>query len=626
VGDGNIVRQMLILPFSSATAESDPSEHYLTRQLPILVRNAFETRLPGAVIAAPFATKVGDRRVWVVQARSWGDDSALAFGSQRGFDFVVCGHLEPTDDAGVRILSLHALDTESQSTAVRTVVRGDTLGLGRLAIEALAPLLALGAQEAGELFDPGTRSARAYECYMQGLDVLLTLRSSDMALDDAAGALDPFVRALETDPDFADALTAGMSCALQATEPEGKSLSFERIVAALARWVDCYPGDSRIYAVWAELLIHRRLLTEALGVLERSHVRLSPVPRELVRRAGDVLVDLARHGEALEIYRRCEEMQHDKLVRERMATLCVMLQRADEARVHLERCLVDEPDRTDLLTKLALMELRAGDERAMWAHFARVFRTPMGPSEADLVKLNSVLVQRPAADELRDALRSWFPPASFARSSRIVLARALRLAGARTESNLCLKSIAADGLAPELRSSLARERLNFAYPDFDREFGELAKTVTEGRADVDRQLLERAAAAEPDFWPARFVAALADARGGRIEAAVDRFAEVIELQPKNDIVWYTRGLYLLKLERFVEAVEHFQRAVALNAADGDYHIHLALAQAHLRLPEEARASLARAVALRPDHPDNARLTRDIERALRRFAHGAHEEL
>lgn len=606
--------KILILPFSLKDAEKEADVQFLTRQLPVLVRNAFERFVPGVVVAAPFATTVDGKRAWVVQSRSWSDDTALSFAAEKGYAYVAMGDLASGSTRGIRSLRFRLLDAIHAVSVVDKDFTGDVLALGRAVAAALAPYAGVDAAE-GAVFEPGTTAAIAYEHYMRGLDVLLTLRSPQMELKEPERALEPFVAAVEADPAFGDALTAGLSCALQVMEPEGKEIPLEAAVNAVWGWIARFPGDPRIHAVGAELLIWKQRLPEALAVLAHGLKNVQPPPRELLRRSGDVLVDLKRNAEALEVYRQCETMQHDRLVLERMATLATMLEKFDEAAVFLETLVETQKDRPDLLARLGMVLVKLERVDDGWKRLAQAFDTTVGPGEAELSKMTAVLAQHRPSEAFKNALRSWHPPTNFSADNRVSLARALRLSGARMEAKLCLDSIERRSLTPEVRSTLARETLNLRRPDFDQAFAVVAKAVMAGEIDDRMKLLDEAVLQEPDFWPARFLLGLGRAKSGDLQKASEDLGVVLAMQPKNDIVWYTRGLYLLRLGRPGEAVEHFERAIGLNAKEGDYHIHLALTHAQMRHGEKARATLARAIELRPNHPENSKWVDEIEKAL-----------
>lgn len=607
--------KILLLPLASLGADESREDHYLTRQMPILVRNAYERKFPGKVVAVPLATTVDGRRKWIVNTQAWQDDAAIAFAAERHYAAVCFGTVERTQTPGVYAIFWRALDVETRLCHFDKKWTGDVLTLGRAMIQALANVIEMNENDAAALFQPDTKNAAAYAAYQRGLDTLLCLRSDDMTLERPEEALRPFEEAVRLDPAFNDALTAGMSCALQSMEPSGRDLDIDRIIGALESWIAVYPADPRIHAVLAEILIHKKRLADAANVLARGLSSCNPAPRDLIRRAGDVMVDLGRHAEALEFYERAEAMAHDRLVVERMATICVMLQKEERARTHLARAIEDEPERTDLLARLALLDMRAGDDENMWKNVAAIFRTHAGPSETDFTKVHSILAQRKAPASVKDAIRSWHPPETFSAPSRVLLVRALRMAGALLEARLGAERLKRAPLAPEIRSSLARERLNMSITDFDDRFAETAKVIMSDATECDRELLDRSVEEEPDFWPARFLRGLLSAKTGDLPTAIGEFQTVIDQQPKNDIVWYTRGLYLLKLGRHEEATAHFERAISINAKDGDYHLHLAVSQAHMKLAAEARASLARALALRPNHPENTKIAAEVERAL-----------
>jgi tetratricopeptide (TPR) repeat protein len=246
---------------------------------------------------------------------------------------------------------------------------------------------------------------------------------------------------------------------------------------------------------------------------------------------------------------------------------------------------------------------------------AEMFRESGAPRAADLVKLNTLLGREKAAETFVARVRAWYPPEDFGSRRRVLFARTLRLLGARLEAGLCLKSVTRPELDEEHRGLLSRERLNLLQADFDDRFAVLAQRIVNEGAAEGADLLDFAIEEEPSFWPARFLKGLVLSHRGLYEDSIAELELVLQLQPKNDVVWYTRGLQLVRLGRDAEAVRCFESAIELNSKETDYHSNLALTQARLKNAEAARAALERVRALRPDHPENERLESSIDETL-----------
>ena len=56
---------------------------------------------------------------------------------------------------------------------------------------------------------------------------------------------------------------------------------------------------------------------------------------------------------------------------------------------------------------------------------------------------------------------------------------------------------------------------------------------------------------------------------GNLSKAISLCKEAIELEPKNDIVWYALGQYLADADRKKESLKAFQKCCELNPNDED---------------------------------------------------------
>lgn len=600
--------RVLILPLALSDAESADDHGFMSRQVPVAVRNAVEMRLNGRVVAAPLATEMDGRRMWVVHRRMWGVDRAARFGAARNYTHVVCGELD-TSDCGWA-LDVKVTSVEDGAIVAQLHKEGDVFQLVRGILGAIGPVIDLDPSAAMSLFEAPTDEASVYERYMHGLDVLLSLRSPGMQLDEPGTYLAPFTEAIEADPEFSEALTAGLSLALQSLEKAGRDLPPDVTLDVLRAWNERYPGDARIYAVRGEILIRSGRLAEALAVLDEGIAKNDEPHVDLVRRAGDVLTDMGRHADALERYDRVLSVNPDPKLLERTAMQQLMVDRKDEAAIRLERVIEEEPARTDLAARLFALQRQRKDDDAAWEAFGRVFSQVGEPNLADLQAVNKILEgMGPAPESVRAALVDWYPPETFSGVERIAFARTLRLAGAAREAVMCLRSIDLDVLPFDARSNAARERLALSHEDFDRRFSKAAKEIIDAKEgdDVDVEIVQLAVRDEPEFWPARFLGAVLLGRTGKREEAVMEFDGVLEVVPKNDVVWYTRGVQLTKLERDEEAVSSFEKAIAANPNQLDYHLNLVMAHVRLGNRADARTGFDGVIRLRPDHPDNARI-------------------
>lgn len=609
-------RKILILPFALETEDLREHADFLSRQLPVLLRNCFEKERPGRVVTSPIASELEGERRWVLHSELWSDEAAARFARERGYDIVIFGALHGPATAGSeRQLKLRGLLSEDGKVLIDRLVVGDVFRMTERSLEAMAVYIPMIPKQAVALFESQTESAPAYEHYLAGLDALLALRSTGIRLAEPARALADFEAALALSPDFEDAVTAELSCALQAAEEAGAEIPTATVREALEGLIAARPEDPRPYAVLAEVHIHRQDLPGAIGFLHRGLAAITPPNLDLLRRSGDVLVELGRKDAAIEAYTAVLAAGPDPALSERLASLEIMLARNESALARLLALVEGEPGRIDLQARCALLLHRMDRKDEAWARFAEMFRDEAGPDVAELVKLNTILAREPVGAVLLERVRNWYPPENFGGRRRVLLGKCMRLLGARFEAGLCLKSVIESELDDEHRALLARERLNLLQEDFDQRFAVLAQRIVNDGVTEGAELLEFAIEEEPGFWPARFLRGLVLSRQGQYEASLVELEQVLDLQPENDVVWYTRGLQYARLGRDREAVGCFESAIRLNGSETDYHSNLALSLARLKDEEAARAALERVRSLRPDDPENQRLEQAIEESL-----------
>ncbi|MFT7616599.1 MAG: tetratricopeptide (TPR) repeat protein [Planctomycetota bacterium] len=609
-------RKIIILPFALEEEGLRSKSDFLGRQIPIYLRNCFEKQEPGRVVASPIATEKSNFRYWVVHKDLWRDDAARSFARERGYDIVVFGILSgPSSEGSIRTLRLKSLMVESGKILVDKTITGDIFRIMRTSLEGLSVYASMIPRDAAALFTPETESAPAFENYLRGLDVLLALRSDGIQLNNYEKALEPFKRALRIDGEFGIALTAGLSCALQAVEPQGEKMTTEVIQEAIESWMEISPLDHRNYAVLAEILLERGDLAGSLAVLQRGLEFIQPPSRDLLRRSGDLLSQLGKHKEALSAYETCETLGHEAILVERMSGLNIMLGNAKAARRQLDSLLVEDPARSDLWLRAGLLAQRDKDLDSAWIYFSRMFDSDASPSVSELTKLNAVLGKATAGEPLTTHLRTWYPPESMASEERLLFSKTLRLAGSRMEAGLCLSSIRVEDLDAAKKSLLARERLNLLHEGFDSNFAELAQRIVNDGSIEGREILDETVSSEPDFWPARFLRGLIFSKLGDYQQSFEEMNIILEVEPENDIVWYTRGLQLARLGNDVDAVASFDTAIRLNGKETDYHANLALSHARLQHQRRAMEALEEVKTLRPQDPENDRLQQAIENYL-----------
>lgn len=129
-----------------------------------------------------------------------------------------------------------------------------------------------------------------------------------------------------------------------------------------------------------------------------------------------------------------------------------------------------------------------------------------------------------------------------------------------------------------------------------------------GRVEESKQMLEKAAALNPNYVPFTLLATgVTYASQGRFAEAVEYFGRAVEVDPGFAMAYYDYGLSLYRLSRYDEAKVALGRAADLAA--GDSNIMLPSALILIEMGElEKGSAIARAVLLREPRNDGAHFT------------------
>ena len=93
--------------------------------------------------------------------------------------------------------------------------------------------------------------------------------------------------------------------------------------------------------------------------------------------------------------------------------------------------------------------------------------------------------------------------------------------------------------------------------------------------------------------------AVALSKDAKIEEALSRYDDALDLAPQFVAAWYNRGIDLMSAGRVKDALESFDRSIALYASDAQAHNNRGLAKLRLGDAEGARADWIRALGLAP---------------------------
>jgi len=106
---------------------------------------------------------------------------------------------------------------------------------------------------------------------------------------------------------------------------------------------------------------------------------------------------------------------------------------------------------------------------------------------------------------------------------------------------------------------------------------------------------------EPDNFQALYLCGVLALQRGRIQRGVELLQESLEREPRQPLAHRDLGNGLQQMQRFAEAVNSYDKALALKPDLADSHNNRAIALASLQRFDEAVESYGRAIALKPDY-------------------------
>ena len=133
-----------------------------------------------------------------------------------------------------------------------------------------------------------------------------------------------------------------------------------------------------------------------------------------------------------------------------------------------------------------------------------------------------------------------------------------------------------------------------------------------GRPEQALAFADSALARAPTHPQALFARGQTLARLGRLPEALDALAETLRRDPTKTEAHALSGDLLFRLKRYEEAETQYREALRLDPNMFPAEVGLARIAWVQGRPEEARAALARARTLAPDHPIIARLSRQFQ--------------
>ncbi len=106
--------------------------------------------------------------------------------------------------------------------------------------------------------------------------------------------------------------------------------------------------------------------------------------------------------------------------------------------------------------------------------------------------------------------------------------------------------------------------------------------------------------------------AMALYRTGKLDKAVEELTTVLKADPQNFDATDGMGVILIKKEKYKEALEYLQKALALKEKDIMVHVHLAVVYDKLNLADKSKAELETAGSLVSDATEIENIDKELK--------------
>jgi predicted O-linked N-acetylglucosamine transferase (SPINDLY family) len=150
--------------------------------------------------------------------------------------------------------------------------------------------------------------------------------------------------------------------------------------------------------------------------------------------------------------------------------------------------------------------------------------------------------------------------------------------------------------------AFAKATSGFVTPSDTAKFQAAVAMHRQGRLDQAEQVYREILLAQPQHFDAMQLLATIAAQRGDFTAAAEWFDRALAIAPAHAGLLYDRGLTLVELRRFDEALESFDRAIALKPDFADALTHRGNALRGLNRLAEAIRSFDQALGVNPAHP------------------------
>jgi len=374
----------------------------------------------------------------------------------------------------------------------------------------------------------------------------------------------------------------------------------DEALACCDRAIALDPADAEAWNARGALLVATGRSVEALASLDRASALRPGLAAALANR-GDALRALGRPQEALANYTRFLALKpHDARIRNRCGTLLAALGRHREALDYHNQASLLRPEDAEIHAARGATLAQLGQHAMALAAFARA--TSLRPDYVDALIGNAQVLL--AIGRHEDALDSY--DRALAIQPTLVAAlhgHSQALAGlGRPDTALAAydRALALDPAMPQALigkgNVLSRlERYDEALDCYDRALAACpeADEAQAGRTDALHGL-NRLSLAEAHCFRANTLHAIE-----QYAEAVEAFDRAIALRPDYISAWNGRGLALVELGELNEALESYERATAIRPDDPGSWSNRSTVLRNLGRLDEAIAAADRSLALDP---------------------------
>ncbi|MXZ32221.1 MAG: tetratricopeptide repeat protein [Gammaproteobacteria bacterium] len=363
------------------------------------------------------------------------------------------------------------------------------------------------------------------------------------------------------------------------------------LIAGLLSLKERYPDNRSIRIALVQLLAQNQEFAAALTEFEQMSERAELTP-DLVRLHAQLHTSVGQNDGALEALRAgLERFPEDRELRLTYARLLLQQRELEAAREQFGIMLAQAPDDWEILLSTGLLDLETENYESAIGIFEQTLAAGMNEDDSHFYlgyanqQLGDVLAAIEHFRQVRQGVDNFLPAQQQATRLSIQL-------GQFEEAH--------DWLAQLSRGS---SRLEVQFISMDS-----AILLQEGYPERAGELLDLSLNRYPNHADLLFSRVLVHDAVGDMAGSEEDLQQIIRMKPDNSRALNHLGYMLAdRTERYEEALELIERAIALEPEDPAIIDSLGWAQYKLGILEEALENLRRAYAAFPDHEVAAHL-------------------